>query len=289
VGLWTFQLDQVPAGEARTIVQELEALGYGAIWFPEAFGRDAIVASALALGATERIVAATGIVPLYARDPMTLNAAWRTLEAAYPERFLLGIGVSHAPAVEGMRGVTYGPPLATMRDYLDRMDAAPYFAVGPETTPRRVLAALGPKMLALAAERADGAHPYNVTPEHTAIARAAVGAGKIVAVEQKAVCTTDATVARAVARQAMGLYLGLPNYANNWRRLGFTDDDLADGGSDRFLDAMVVWGDEQAIRDRVQAHRDAGADHVCVQVIDTDDMRRPPMEAWRRLAPALIG
>jgi len=287
IGLWSFQFDGLPWEQGREVARELEELGYGALWFPEAMGRDATVACALALEATERMVLATGIVPLYARDPLTLKAAWLTLEAAFPERFLLGIGVSHKPAVEGMRGTSYTAPLATMREYLDRLDAAPFFARPPTTAPRRVLAALGPKMLALAAERADGAHPYNVTPEHTAGARAAIGADKILAVEQKAVLTTDATAARETARRTMAMYLGLPNYANNWRRIGFGDDDLADGGSDRFLDAMVVWGDETAIRARVDEHLAAGADHVCLQVLSADDPFGAPLEAWRRLAPAL--
>ena len=152
IGLWSFQFDGLPWSEGREVAQELESLGYGALWFPEAMGRDAMVACAIALEATERLVLATGIVPLYARDPLTLKAGWHTLEAAYPERFLLGIGVSHKPAVEGMRGTTYTAPIATMREYLDRLDAAPFFARPPTTAPRRVLAALGPKMLALAAE-----------------------------------------------------------------------------------------------------------------------------------------
>ncbi len=257
VGLWLYQLDVVPWSQGREIAQELEALGYGALWFPEAVGRDALVASTLLLDATERIVAATGIVPIYGRDPVVLNAAWHTIEAAFPGRFVLGMGVSHKPAVEGLHGMTYGPPIATMREYLDRMDAAPFFATKAPSPPRRVLAALGPKMLALAADRADGAHPYNVTPEHTAVARAALGPTKLLAVEQKAVLATDA--------------------------------DLADGGSDRFVDALVVWGDEAAIARRVQEHRDAGADHVCVQVVPTGEGRGAvPLEDWRRLAPALL-
>ena len=292
VGLWMFQLDLVPWSEGREIAQELEALGYGALWFPEAVGRDALVASTLLLGATEQMVAATGIVPLYARDPMALNAAWRTIESAYPGRFILGIGVSHQPMVEAVRGATYGPPIATMRTYLERMDAAPFFGVPAPAPPRRVLSALGPRMLALAAEMTDGAHPYNVTPEHTEIARGILGPDKLLAVEQKAALTTDAETARAIARRTMAIYLDLPNYSNNWRRLGFTDADFADGGSDRFLDAMVVWGDEATIRARVDAHHAAGADHVCVQVLDADSSAGArggiPLDAWRRLAPALV-
>jgi probable F420-dependent oxidoreductase len=288
VGVWTFQLDQVPWAQGREIVQELEALGYGACWLPEAVGRDALVAATLVLDATQAMAAATGVVPCYSRTPMATNAAWRAITAAFPDRFVLGLGVSHQPAVEGLHGAAYGPPIAAMRTYLDRMDAAPYFADPPATAPRRVLAALGPRMLALAAERTDGALTYNVTPGHTATARGILGPDRLLAVEQKAVLATDAAAARATARKVMALYAGLPNYVNNWKRLGFTDADLADGGSDRFLDAMVVWGDEAAIAARVREHRDAGADHVCLQLLDTASVRAFPRESLRRLAPALV-
>jgi probable F420-dependent oxidoreductase len=287
VGLWTPALDGMPWSQGRDVAQEIESLGYGAVWVPEAVGRDALVASTLLLDATERLVAATGIVSLYARESVALNMAWRTIEAAFPGRFVLGIGVSHQPMVEGLVGTTYGPPVATMRAYLDRMDAAPFFGVQAPEPPRRVLAALGPKMLALAAERADGAHPYNVTPDHTRLARDVLGAGKLLAVEQKVALTTDATTGREVARRTMAIYTGLPNYTNNFRRLGFGDDDLAGGGSDRFLDAMVAWGDEAAIRARVDEHLAAGADHVCIQVLHPEGMQVAPLDAWRRLAPAL--
>ncbi len=283
VGLWLHQLDRLPWSQGRDVARELESLGYAALWFPEAVNRDAFVASTLTLGATERIVVATGIVPIYARDAIATNAAWQTISEAYPERFVLGLGVSHKPMVEGLRKTDYGAPIATMRAYLDAMDAGPYFAAKPSVSPRRVLAALGPKMLALSAERADGAHPYNVTPEHTRLARDVLGPGKLLAVEQKVMLETDASAAREAARSTLAIYLGLPNYVNNWRRLGFTDADFADGGSERFLDALVAWGDESAIRARVQAHFDAGADHVCVQVLNPG----LPMEQWRTLAPAL--
>jgi probable F420-dependent oxidoreductase len=278
-----FQLDQLPWSDGRELVQELESLGYAALWVPEAVNRDAFVSCTLTLGATSRLVAATGIVPIYGRRALVTNAAWQTLSEAYPERFILGLGVSHAPMVEGLHKTEYAPPLTAMRRYLDDMDAAPFFAAKPSVPPRRVLAALGPKMLALAAERADGAHPYNVTPEHTKLARDILGRDKLLAVEQKVMLETDASAARAAARQTLAIYLGLPNYANNWRRLGFTDADLADGGSDRFLDAIVAWGDESAIQARVQAHFDAGADHVCVQVLNPGT----PRDQWRTLAPAL--
>src|SRR5262245_10124583 len=216
---------------------------------------------------------------------MTANAAWRTIEEAFPGRFLLGIGVSHKPAVEGMRKTTYAPPIATMRQYLDDMDGALYFAAQPTTPPRRVLAALGPKMLALAAERADGAHPYHATPEHTAAARAILGPGKILAVEQSVVLSTDAEEARRAARAALAIYIGLTNYVNNWRRLGFDDEDFAGGGSDRLVDAVFAWGDEETVKARVTAHLDAGADHVCIQALP---VAGSVLDDWRRLAPALL-
>jgi probable F420-dependent oxidoreductase len=287
VGVWTFQLDRQPAARAGEIAAELEELGYGAVWLPEAVGRDPLVGAALLLGATDRITVATGIASIYARDAMAMAAGWKTVSEAHPGRFVLGLGVSHAPMVEGMRGHTYGPPLTTMREYLDAMDAAVYVAAEPPEPPRRVLAALGPKMLALAAERADGAHPYFVTPEHTARAREVLGRGPVLATEQAAVLETDPAEARRVAREHMAIYLGLPNYVNNLKRLGFTDDDIAAGGSDRLADAIVAWGDVNAVRARVRAHHDAGADHVCVQVL-AHDFGGLPLREWRELAPALV-
>ncbi len=286
IGLWTHTLDPLPWPQAREVALEIEHLGFGTLWLPEAVNRDAIVHSTLLLGATTDLVLATGIVPLYARDAMTTNAAWRTLEEAYPGRFVLGLGVSHKPMVETIRKTTYSPPIATMRQYLDDMDASLFLAAQPTTPPRRVLAALGPKMLALSAERTDGAHPYHATPEHTAMAREIIGPDKILAVEQSVVLSTDPEEARRHARASLAIYLGLPNYTNNWRRLGFTDADLADGGSDRFVDAIVAWGDEDAIKSRVDQHLDAGAGHVCIQVIPTHG--GTPIEEWRRLSAALI-
>jgi probable F420-dependent oxidoreductase len=290
VGVWTAALGAVPSTpQARDLAAELEALGYGAIWLPEAVMADPFVLATLLLEATERIVLATGIASIYARDAVAMNASWRTLCEAHPDRFLLGLGVSHQPMVEGVRRHTYGPPLQAMRDYLDAMDAAPFFGPAPAAEPKRCLAALGPKMLALAAERTAGAHPYFQTPEHTRRAREILGAnGGMLMPEQMCVLSTDATEARAIARTHMATYLTLPNYTNNLRRLGFTDDDLAGGGSDRLADAIVAWGDEAAVARRVAEHHDAGADHVCVQVL-TADRREPPLAQWRRLAPALIG
>jgi probable F420-dependent oxidoreductase len=285
VGIWTF-LDLQPTAKAQEAAAEIEALGYGAIWIPEALGREAFTSSALLLAGTQRIVIATGIANIWARDPMAMAGAQKTLTEAYPDRFLLGIGVSHGPLV-GMRGHNYEKPLSAMSSYLDAMDSAPFMAVPPSTPPMRVLAALAPKMLKLAAERANGSHPYFVPPEHTARARETMGKGPLLAPEQAVLLETDPIKARDIARTHMATYLGLPNYVNNLKRLGFTDDDIANGGSDRLVDAIVVWGTVEAVAKRVRAHHDSGADHVCLQVLDADP-RAIPVRQWRELAAALL-
>ena len=287
VGIWT-RLDSQPSAQGREAVAELDALGYGAVWFPESRGRESFTQAAVLLAATRRMVVATGITNMWGRDPMAMAAAQKTLAEAYPDRFLLGIGVSHAPMVERLRGHRYERPLANMRAYLDAIDAAPFAAVAPESEPPRVLAALGPKMLELARDRAIGAHPYFTPVEHTAFARRVLGAGPLLAPEQAVVLETDPGQARAIARTHMATYLALPNYTNNLRRLGYGEDDLSNGGSDRLVDALVAWGGIEAAAQRVQAHLDAGADHVCVQVL-TDDPAALPRQAWRDLAPALLG
>ena len=287
VGIWTFALDLQPVARAREVAAELEELGYGAVWVPDAIGRDPLVHAALLLGGTSRISIGTGIAQIYGRDPMTMTGGWKTISEAFPGRFVLGLGVSHQPMVEGLRGQTYGPPLTAMREYLERMDTAMYVAAEPTEPPRRVLAALGPKMLALAAERADGAHPYNVPPEHTARAREILGPAKLLAPEQAVLLETDPVEARRIGRGHLAIYLDLPNYMNNLRRFGITDDDIAEGGSDRLVDTLVAWGDVDAIRSRVQAHLDAGADHVAVQVL-TPDRGTLPLDEWRELAPVLL-
>jgi probable F420-dependent oxidoreductase len=288
IGLWTFAFDQQPASRAQELAAEVEEMGYGAIWVPDAVGRDPLVNAYLLLAGTQRLKVATGIANIYGRDPMAMAAGWKTVSEAFPGRFLLGLGVSHQPAVEGLRGHTYGPPLATMRAYLDAMDDSIFLAAPPTLPPERCLAALGPKMLALAAERTRGAHPYFVPPEHTALARAALGPDALLAPEQMVVLETDPVRAREVARAAMRSYVpSLPNYTNNLRRLGYTDDDFAGELSDRVVDAVVAWGDLDAVRARLQAHLDAGADHVAVQVLpfeDLDGLRRQ----WRELATAVV-
>ncbi|HWG74664.1 MAG TPA: LLM class F420-dependent oxidoreductase [Acidimicrobiales bacterium] len=285
IGVWTGALDFVPASRAQELAVEIEGLGYAAIWVPEVAGRDPFVHCALLLSATERIVSATGIANIWARDAVTMAGAAKAVTEAFPERFLLGLGVSHHTLVEDLRGHTYAKPLSAMRTYLAAMDEAPYTSARPTTPVRRVLAALGPRMLELAAARADGAHSYFVTPEHTAVARAALGHG-LLCVEQAIVLETDPEAARRIARAHMATYLRLPNYANNVRRLGFGEGDLAEGGSDRLVDAIVAWGDVDTVTSRVGAQLAAGADHVCVQALD-EKSRRVPVEQWRRLGPAL--
>jgi probable F420-dependent oxidoreductase len=287
IGVWTATLDALPVAEAQEVVGELEELGYAAVWIPEAVGRDALVASTLYLAGGRRIVVATGIANLWARDAMAMASAHRTITSAYPDRFVLGIGVSHHNLVEGVRGHVYEKPLSTMRSYLEAMDQSLFMAAPPSSPPVRVLAALRPKMLALSAEKADGAHPYFVPVEHTADARAVLGEGPLLCTEQAVVLETDPTRARELARGHTHIYTGLPNYQNNLRQYGFGDDDFAHAGSDRLVDAVVAWGDLDTVVGRVRAHLDAGADHVCVQVIDSD-LRTPPRAAWRELAAALL-
>jgi probable F420-dependent oxidoreductase len=288
VGIWTGQLDLQPAARAREVAAELDGLGYGALWVPEAVGRDAITHASVLLDATERLVVATGIANIYNRLPGVTAMAQRLLADDSGGRFLLGLGVSHAPIVEGVLGQAWDRPFAHMRSYLDGLDAAFSVSPAPAEDPPRVLAALGPRMLELAAERAWGAHTYFVPVEHSAVAREHLGSGPQLLVEQAVVLAKDADEARDAARKHMATYLGLPNYANNLRRLGWGDDDLADGGSDALVDALVAWGDPDAVVARVQAHVDAGADHVCLQVLDRD-VTKLPVDGWRALAPALLG
>ena len=286
LGVWA-SLDGLTAPEALAFAQRTERRGFGALWTPEGRGRNALVNAAWLLAGTSSLIVATLIANIYARDAMAMASAQRGLGEQSASRFLLGLGVSHSPIVSDLRGHAYGRPVATMRAYLTRMRAAPYQAPPPPQPPRTVLAALGPNMLALAAEMADGAHPYCVTPEHTAMARQILGRGKLLCPEVKVLLETDPATARAAARSALAPYVALENYANNWRRLGFGDADLAAGGSDRFVDANVAWGDETAIRKRLQLYWDAGADHVCIQAIDKGGARtRIEENVLELLAPA---
>ncbi|MDH4145096.1 MAG: LLM class F420-dependent oxidoreductase [Acidimicrobiia bacterium] len=286
VGIWQGVLDQQPSARVRELVAEIEAMGWPSLWLPESTGRDAFVSSGVMLGATSTLKVATGIAQIHARDAVTMANAYRTIHEAYDGRFVLGIGVSHAPMIEGVRNQPYVKPFTLMKDYVAAMKAAPFTAVGADELPPFVLAALGPKMLRLAAGETAGAHPYFVPPEHTALARDTMGPDAYLAPEQMVILDPDASSARSLARKEMARYLALPNYANNLRRLGWSEDDLA-GPSDRLVDAIIAWGGEDEVRARVQAHLDAGADHVCVQHL-VEDRRNPPVAEWRRLADSLL-
>jgi probable F420-dependent oxidoreductase len=287
VGVWLGRLGWVPAALEREAAAEIESLGFETLWYSESHtNKESLSHGVLLLAATDRITIASGIANIYARDPTATAAGANAIAEAYPHRFVLGLGVSHLPQVVP-RGHEYGRPVATMRAYLDAMDAAGYEGPRPEEAVPLVLAALRPRMLELAAERADGAHPYFVPVEHTARAREALGPGKLLAPETFVLLETDGAAARAAGRAALAWYLTMPNYAETLRLLGFGDADFAPQASDRLVDALVAWGDDQAIAARVREHLDAGADHVCVQPIggDGDELG---LEQLRRLAPALL-
>jgi probable F420-dependent oxidoreductase len=283
LGVWA-PMDVLTAAEGALFAQRVEDWGYAALWLPESRGRNVLAHSSWLLANTKSLIIAPGIANIYARDPMAMANGQRGLYEQSGGRFLLGIGVSHVPMVTGLRGHEYGKPVATMRSYLREMQLAPYLAPDPPERPLTILAALGPRMLALSAELADGAHPYNVPPEHTAEARRILGTGKLLCPEVWVLLEIDPEKARSAARQALAPYMQLDNYVNNWKRLGFSDD-LLGGGSDRFIDANVAWGDEAAIRKRIQEHWDAGADHVCIQTINPDGSRRPDEKLLAMLAP----
>jgi len=288
LGVWAFT-DGMTAEEAAALAARAESWGYSTFWIPEAFGRNPFPFAAWLLARTRRLIVATGIASIYARDPLAMRSAQLTLAEQSNGRFLLGLGVSHARMVEQVRGHSYDPkPVSRMRTYLEQMARVQYRAPAPAEPAPLVLAALGPRMLELAREMANGAHPYNVTPEHTARARRILGPGKWLCTEQKVLLEREPSKARSIARQAIGFYLVAPNYINNLKRLGFDDADLAGNGSDRLVDALVAWGDIEAIRARIQAHWDAGADQVCVQALNPDpaQARRADEEVLERLAPA---
>jgi probable F420-dependent oxidoreductase len=276
--------DALTAAQLVELAQRTEQLGYAALWYPEAFGYESFGLGSFLLARTDKLIIASGIANIYARDATATKQGQHTLAKLYGGRFLLGLGVSHVPLVEDARGHQYRQPVATMRAYLDAMDKAAAIAPPLDEPSPTVLAALGPQMTALAGQRTNGAFPYNVTPEHTARTRAIIGPEKWLCVEQKVLLVTDPGKAREIARQVMAFYLPLTNYRNNWNRLGFGDEDLTDGGSDRFLDALVAWGGEAAIGQRIQAHFDAGASHVCIQPLHPDGQPLPDFNALNALA-----
>ena len=266
LGVWFFT-DTMAAPMAADTAKRIEDLGFSALWIPETVGRNPFVHAAWLLANTSSLVIATGIANIYHREPGVTLAAQNTLAEQSDNRFLLGLGVSHKPLVEGLRGLTYGPPVATMRDYLDKMATSPYTGPPPKDKPPTVIAALGPKMLELASEKCDGAHPYFTSPSHTKMARDAMGPDSLLCVEQKVIFETDPTKARDIARKAAQTYQRLPNYRNNWLRMGLGEADIDGDGSDTFIDATFAWGEIDAIKNRLQEHYDAGASHVCVQPI----------------------
>lgn len=284
IGLWTADFDLQPMSRAQEAIAQVEQMGFRTVWVPEAVLREPFASTSLLLSATREMVLATGIASLHARTAQTMQAGWKTVSEAFPNRFLLGIGVSHAPMVSGVHKGAYDKPYSTMVEYLDNMDAGVYFSPQPSSPPQRVLAALGPKMLKLAAERTAGAHPYFTPVEHTAFARETMGAGPLLAPEVAVVLETDATKAREIARKYMTTYTRLPNYANNLKRFGFTDDEIT-GQAERLVDAIIPWGTMDSVVSRLKEQFSAGADHVCVQVL-TDSPGTLPMRQWQELADA---
>jgi probable F420-dependent oxidoreductase len=281
--------ESMTAPQIREFATTAERLGYGALWFPEAFGRDPFALAAYILGATSKIFVGTGIANVWKREPSAMIAAGRTLAEMYPDRFILGIGISHGPMMSQL-GIKYTRPLSFMRDYLAKMKSAPYSAPRPAADPPIILAALLPKMLQLAASETQGTFPVYITPEQTARIRAAIGPEKWICVQQVVMLERDADKARRAARTIIAFYLGLPNYLQSLRTLGFDESDFANGGSDRLVDAMIAWGDEPKIRDRIDAHYKAGATHVSITCVRSEGTPReralPDDHALAVLAPS---
>jgi probable F420-dependent oxidoreductase len=279
IGIWGPELRFGDPVESLEAAAELEELGYGALWIPDV-GGPVLESVERLLRGTNRVSVATGILNVWMHDAAEVAAGQTRIEREFPGRFVLGLGISHAPIVDADEPGRYRRPLGTMREYLDALDSA-------EPEGRRILAALGPKMLELARERTLGAHPYLVPVEHTRIAREALGPDRLLAPELTVILESDPQAARELARADLVMYFALPNYTNAWRRLGYGDLDLADGGSDRLVDALYAWGTLERIAARLQEHRAAGADHVCLRVARSSREGFPRSE-WRDLAAALI-
>jgi len=285
VGVWTGTHELVAPTATGGVAADLESWGYSALWFPESWGRESLTSASLLLSATSSLTVATGITNIWGRDAVASVNAARTLNATFDDRFVLGLGVSHQPLVERLRGHDYLSPVANMRDYLTAMDKAPMHAYEAEHPFARVIAALGPKMLALGAELTDGVHTYLVDVDHTARSRDIIG-DKFLGVEQAVVVGQDREEFLTRAHAHLEFYTGLENYRANWRRMGFGPEDWVRGGSERLCDAMVVHGDVAVIAQRVADHFAAGANHVCLQVLGPDPTA-PPYEDWRRVADGL--
>jgi probable F420-dependent oxidoreductase len=280
-GIWSAHMRYGDAGQTAEAAVELDELGYRAIWIPDV-GGDVLGSVEHLLGAAPRIGVATGILNVWLQDPLVVAGRRASWSEAWQSRVTFGLGVSHAPLIDQGQPGRYAKPYSKMVEYLDALDGAPV----PVPAEARMLAALKPRMLGLARDRAAGAHPYFVPPEHVAHARELLGPDATIAVELAVVRDSDPSSARATARRHTAMYVTLPNYTNNLRDFGFGDDDFAGAGSDRLIDAIVAWGDDDAIARRVAAMRDAGAQHVCVQVIRPDD--EVPRADWRELAPVLL-
>lgn len=268
LGVWYF-FDGMSSVDAAAAAKRIESMGYGTLWIPETVGKNPTVMASWLLANTEKLNLATGIINIYHREPGVTMAAQKSLAEQSGGRFLLGMGVSHKPLVEGVRGLEYGPPVKTMRAYLEAMKNAPYNGFPPAEDPPTVIAALGPKMLELAAEACQGAHPYFSSPDHTRMAREIMGPDAMLCVEQKVILESDADKARELARPVAQIYSGLPNYRNNWLRMGLSEDDI-NNLSDKFIDTTFAWGDVDAIKGRIAEHMDAGATHVCIQPVNTN-------------------
>jgi probable F420-dependent oxidoreductase len=265
LGVW-YGTDKLNGSQLRDFVRTVENNGYSALWYPEARGYESMSLAAWLLSNSEKLTIGSSIANIYARDSFTAQRAMLSLNKLYGDRFILGLGVSHIPMVEGVRGHRYDKPLAAMGAYLDGINKGAPDGVVPPV----MVAALGPKMLALSAAKSRGAVPYNVTPQHTAQAAKILWLSKWLAVEQKVTLETDPAKARAIGRNELSRYLVLPNYRNSWLRQGFTEAELADGGNDRFIDAMVLWGDADKVKQGLRAHFTAGATHVCLQPVHAD-------------------
>ena len=285
LGVWSF-LDAMRAPASADFARTVERLGYRALWIPEAVGREPFAHAAYLLTRTDTLLLATGIANIWARDAMTTAAAAKTVSELSAGRFILGLGVSHAPLVSTVRGQNYAKPYTHMREYLTKMSTALYMAPAPNEDPPIVLAALHPKMLQLCATMTQGTHTYFVPPEHTAKARAAIGPKPWICVAQAMILENDPATARRAARTYMQTYVpSLPNYTKNLRALGWTDADFANGCSDRLVDAIVAWGGEDILRDRIAAHLRAGATHVCILPLRADGVPLPDQRVIDALAP----
>ena len=265
LGVWFF-LDNLNSHDSAETAKRIESLGYSAFWLPETVGKNPLILASWLLSQTTNLVVATGIANIYNREPGVALAAQNSLAEQSNGRFLLGLGVSHKPLVEGLRGLNYGPPVKTMKDYLEKMEASPYTAITHPEKPPTVIAALGPKMLELAASKCNGAHPYFSSPEHTAMARSIMGPDAWLCVEQKVILEEDPSNARTLARANATMYQSLPNYRNNWLRMGLTEEDITQS-SDKFIDTTFAWGNPTQIKSRIDEHFDAGASHVCIQPV----------------------